>query len=83
MSYKRNFESGPEDELKASETLLIKYWKQMDQMLSCSQIAACARNFRQKVDNNGEEIVLNLIQSMTLNLKMIKQLTEVVKTLKR
>ena len=55
----------------------------MDQMLSCSQIAACARNFRQKVDNNGEEIVLNLIQSMTLNLKMIKQLTEVVKTLKR
>ena len=67
-----------------AEKKLIKSWRTMDKMLSCTKIPDCARSYRQTVVTPGNKRkVLNLLQAMSMLLQRIKHLTREVKEQKR
>ena len=74
LQYKKSM---PEVEGKIAEleVLLRKSWKELDRMLYCSKVPMCVIRYQKKYRVGKTEMKANLIQSLTITLHQIKDIT--------
>ena len=70
-------EVGEEKELKVQElkSKLVENWRELSRMLSCSKIWYCAPQYSHTFHLGEEVITANLVQSLTITLHRIKDIT--------
>ena len=81
----KNFDkkAGHEKETKRLETALTKSWQELDKMLFCTKLPVCVIRYSKKYRVGKKNVRMNLIQSITLTMHQIKDITSKLKALKR
>ena len=74
---------GDIEEKDKLETSLVRSWRELDRMLYCTKIARCVMRYQKKVKTGNKVNKVNLIQSISITLHRIKQLTAKLKEMKR
>ena len=75
--------AGHEKETKRLETALTKSWQELDKMLFCTKLPVCVIRYSKKYRVGKKNVRMNLIQSITLTMHQIKDITSKLKALKR
>ena len=70
-------------ESKRLETALTKSWQELDKMLFCTKLPVCVIRYSKKYRVGKKNVRMNLIQSITLMMHQIKDITTKLKALKR
>ena len=70
-------------QVKKLENLLVKCWQELDKMLFCTKLPMCVVRYKKKVMIGSKQVNANLIQSLTLTLHEIKEITAKLKYIKR
>ena len=68
-----------ESRVKELESKLIKNWRELSRMLTCSKIWYCAPQYSHTFHLGNEIITANLVQSLTITLHRIKDITTKLK----
>ena len=77
---KRNVD---EMEIAKVQISLVRSWRELDRMLYCTKISRCVKAYQKMVRVGKEESKANLLQSIGITLSKIKQLTGMLKEIKR
>ena len=64
-----------EGKIAELEVLLKKSWNELDRMLYCSKVPMCVIRYQTKYRVGKTEMKANLIQSLTITLHQIKDIT--------
>ena len=65
------------------QDILQKSWKELDQMLTCSQTPECVATYVQTFPIGGDSIEANLVQSLSITIQQIKEITNRLMMLKK
>ena len=79
MTFKRNYGQ----EINKLEDYLLQSWHELDRMLFCTKMPMCVIRYRKKYKIGEKDVKANLIQSLTLTIHQIKDITTKIKKLKR
>ena len=74
---------GSSQEITRLEDFLVKSWRELDRMLFCTKLPMCVIRYKKKFRIGKKDVRANLIQSLTLTLHQIKDITAKLKFLKR
>ena len=74
---------GSSQEITRLEDFLAKSWQELDRMLFCTKLPMCVIRYQKKFRIGKKYVRANLIQSLTLTLHQIKDITAKLKNLKR
>ena len=65
------------------EDILQKSWKELDQMLACSQTPQCVAAYVKTFQIGGDAVAVNLVQSLSITVQQIKEINNRLMMLKR
>ena len=74
---------GSSQEITRLEDFLVKSWRELDRMLYCTKIPRCVMAYKKRVRVRSKETKFNLIQSIGITLRRIKDLTGMLRQIKR
>ena len=69
----------PEDSVTNMERELMKNWKKLEYMIFCSTDIDCLNNYEDELVLGGKTFRMNLIQSLSLLIGSMKELTDKLK----
>ena len=78
LQKKQNFER----EVANLEDTLVNNWRELDKMLICSKMSFCAKRYKKNFQMGQVNVMANLIQSLTITLYQIKDITNKLRKLK-
>ena len=61
------------------EDILQKSWKELDQMLTCSQTPECVAAYVKTFQIGGDGVEANLVQSLSITIQQIKEIANRLK----
>merc|ERR1719154_1003895 len=64
------------------EDTLLESWRELDRMLFCSKISMCANRYRKNFKMGQVNVNANLVQSLTITLHQIKDITGKLRKMK-
>ena len=64
------------------ESTLVNNWRELDKMLICSKMSFCAKRYKKNFQMGQVNVMANLIQSLTITLYQIKDITNKLRKLK-
>ena len=64
---------------EALEKALINKWQEMDRMLICSKVSTCVLQYNKTVKIGGKDVKANLIQSLSITVHQIREITNKLK----
>jgi hypothetical protein len=64
------------------EDTLMNNWRELDRMLACSKISMCAYRYKKNFQMGQVSVMANLVQSLTITLYQIKDITNKLKQLR-
>ena len=73
----------PQKESKRLETALTKSWQELDKMLFCTKLPFCVIRYFKKYRVGKKNMRMNLIQSISMKLHQIQEITTKIKALER
>ena len=74
---------GTSQEIARLEEFLVKSWQELDRMLFCTKLPMCVIRYKKTFRIGKKDVKANLIQSLTLTLHQIKDITNKLKKYKR
>ena len=74
---------GTSQEIARLEEFLVKSWQELDRMLFCTKLPMCVIRYKKTFRIGQKDVKANLIQSLTLTLHQIKDITNKLKRYKR
>ena len=74
---------GASQEIARLEEFLVKSWQELDRMLFCTKLPMCVIRYKKTFRIGKKDVKANLIQSLTLTLHQIKDITNKLKKYKR
>ena len=74
---------GTSQEIARLEEFLVKSWQELDRMLFCTKLPMCVIRYKKTFHIGKKDVKANLIQSLTLTLHQIKDITNKLKKYKR
>ena len=74
---------GSAQEITRLEEFLVKSWKELDRMLFCTKLPMCVIRYEKRFRIGRKDVKANLIQSLTITLHQIKDITAKLRKLKR
>ena len=75
--------AGKSKEIARLEEFLVKSWQELDRMLFCTKLPMCVIRYKKTFRIGKKDVKANLIQSLTLTLHQIKDITNKLKKYKR
>ena len=79
---KRGLNSKNQQNVAQLEDTLMNNWRELDRMLACSKISICAYRYKKNFQMGQVSVMANLIQSLTITLYQIKDITNKLRKLK-
>ena len=74
---------GSKQEVAKLEDFLVRSWQELDRMLFCTKLPMCVIRYKKIFRIGKQNVSANLIQSLTLTLHQIKDITNKLKKFKR
>ena len=69
-------------EVASLEDTLVNNWMELDKMLICSRMSFCAKRYKKNFHMGQVNVMANLIQSLTITLYQIKDITNKLRKLR-
>ena len=78
----RHKKQSEEMEVDKLEDTLMNNWRELERMLVCSKVSFCANRYKKNFQIGHVNVMANLIQSLTITLYHIKDITSKLRKLK-